>query len=62
MRQEATRGGYTLVEIMIVVAVIGLLAAMSIPAFQKARQKSQAEISPVNLLHRFARHFFEVRV
>ena len=33
--------GFTLVEIMIVVAIIGLLAALSIPAFVKARKQSQ---------------------
>jgi type IV pilus assembly protein PilA len=32
---------FTLVEIMIVVVIIGLLAAMAIPAFQKVRQSSQ---------------------
>ncbi len=32
---------FTLVEIMIVVVIIGLLAAMAIPAFQKVRSSSQ---------------------
>jgi prepilin-type N-terminal cleavage/methylation domain-containing protein len=35
------KSGFTLVEIMIVVMIIGILATLSIPAFQRARDRSQ---------------------
>src|SRR5882762_36545 len=40
-RIRNNKAAFTLVEIMIVVAIIGLLAALAIPGFMKARKQSQ---------------------
>ena len=39
---QTKRAGFTLVEIMIVVAIIALLAAIAVPGFLRARKRSQA--------------------
>jgi type IV pilus assembly protein PilA len=40
-KKVGSRKGFTLVEIMIVVVIIGLLAAMAVPAFKRARGQAQ---------------------
>ena len=47
--QSHRRGGFTLVEIMVVVAIIALLAAIAIPNFVHARESSQRAACIANL-------------
>ena len=53
MSVRGNKAGFTLVEIMIVVAIIGLLAAIAVPNFLNARQSSR-QATCVNNLRQLA--------
>lgn len=50
-RDQRRKSGFTLVEIMIVVFIIGLLLAIAIPAFTQARDKTRTKSCMKNLSH-----------
>lgn len=49
MARRERRSGFTLIEVMIAVAIIGVLAALAIPAFQRFQLRSRVSEAKTNL-------------
>ena len=47
--RAAAPSGFTLTELMVVVTILAIMAAMSAPSFQRAVEQSRADIAAANL-------------
>lgn len=62
MKIHATSGGFTLIELMIAVAIVGILASIAIPSYQDSVKKSRrvdAEGALMGLANAMERHYTE---
>jgi prepilin-type N-terminal cleavage/methylation domain-containing protein len=47
--RSTSRRGFTLTELMVVMVMIGVMVAMSVPSYQRAIEQSRADIAAANL-------------